>query len=458
MHREHPSAPAAPPAPDSPAPASAPSPPYGGEDTGASATVPPPGTAPGSGSARAGGSGSARAGGGQPRARFRRLSGASAPGGRDPFLDNAKFLLVVLVVAGHNWDPLVEGMRGVKAAYLLVYAFHMPAFVMLCGYFSRSFTGRPEQVRRLLAGVLLPYLVFEAVYAGVYALFLDQPFAVTPTEPRFVCWFLAALFVWRLTSPLWRAVRWPVAVTVVLSVGAGLTDLGSELALSRVLMFLPWFVLGLRLRSEHLRPLRNRAARRWALPLMALAAVGAYWAAPRVDRRWVLMEHGSAQLGVEPYVYAGVRLGLFAVSAVLVAAFLALVPSRRTGFTALGAVTVYPFLLHGLLLKPVEGLGGYGPVYDGGLLAVAATTVVAVAWAVLLSSAPVRRALWPLVEPRFPRWLSPDGRADEGTPGGGSPGAPRRPAAKAARRAGKRVRGRAGGPTTQGGTASPVRT
>ncbi|WP_425578285.1 acyltransferase family protein [Streptomyces albiaxialis] len=369
---------------------------------------------------------------------------------------------------GHNWAPFVEGMRGVRTAHLLVYAFHMPAFVLLCGYFSRGFTGRPDQVRKLLAGVLLPYLAFEAAYAGVYALFLDQPFAVTPTEPQSVCWFLAALFLWRLTSPLWRAVRWPVAVAAVLSVGAGLTDLGGELALSRVLMFLPWFVLGLRLRSEHLRPLRNRAARRWALPLMALAAVGAYWAAPRVDPRWVLMEHGSAQLGVEPYVYVGVRLGLFAVSAVLVAAFLALVPSRRTGFTALGAVTVYPFLLHGLLVKAVQGLGGYGPVYEGGLLAVGATTVLAVVCAVLLGSAPVRRALWPLVEPHFPGWLSPDGRADEDA-GGGGPAARRPKRGEARPRAGKRLRGRTalsgrsvgsgrtGGPATHGGTASPVR-
>ena len=473
MHREHPSAPDAPPATESPAPSSASSaasvpvstPSRGAWDTGTSATVPPPGTAPGDGPRGVPGSGHAPDADPRSRARPRRPSGATAPGARDPFLDNAKFLLIVLVVAGHDWEPFVGGMRGVRAACLLVYAFHMPAFALLCGYFSRGFTGRPDQIRRLLARVLLPYLVFEAVYAAVYTLFLDQPFAVTPTEPRFVCWFLAALFIWRLTSPLWRAVRLPVAVAVVLSVGAGLTDLGSELALSRVLMHLPWFVLGLRLRSEHLRPLRNRAARRWALPLMALAAVGAYAAAPRVDLRWLVMEYGSAQLGVAPYVYVGVRLGLFAVSAVLVAAFLALVPSRRTGFTALGAFTMYPLLLHGLVLKPVEGLGWFGPVREGGLLAVAATTVVAVAAAVFLGAEPVRRALWPVIEPRFPGWLSPGGQADEAPrPGGGGSGGRGGPGLRVGgtvRRAGRHIRGRAvrrtGGPSPQGGATVSAR-
>ncbi|MDJ1137609.1 acyltransferase family protein [Streptomyces iconiensis] len=349
--------------------------------------------------------------GGARHPRFRWPNGASAAGshnGRDPFLDNAKFVLVVLVVLGHNWTPLADAMLGVKAAYLLVYAIHMPALVLLCGYFSRGFTGRPDQIRRLLAGVLLPYLVFEAAYAGVYTLCWDQPYALTPTEPRHVCWFLAALFVWRLTAPLWRAVRWPVVFAAALSVLAGLMDLGNELALSRVLMLWPWFVLGLRLRSDHLRPLRNPAARRWALPVMVAGAAGAWWVAPQVTRGWLLMDLGSAQIGVPPLFYVGVRVALFGVSAVLVAAFLALVPSRRTGFTALGACTLYPFLLHGLVLKSVEGLGGYKAVLPGGLLAAAATTLLAGALAVLLAAAPVRRVLWPVIQPRFPSWLAPE--------------------------------------------------
>ncbi|NGO72323.1 acyltransferase family protein [Streptomyces boncukensis] len=378
-----------------------------GRQEGRPPTVPPPGAAPGGAPGAEPGGEPARPRRLGARARFRRFAGASAAGGRDPFLDNTRFLLVLLVVLGHNWSPVVDGMRGVQTVYLLVYAFHLPALVLLCGYFSRGFTGRPEQVRKLLAGVLVPYLVFEAAYAGVHTLFWDRPFAFTPAAPGYLCWFLAALFVWRLTAPLWRAVRWPVAVAALVSVGAGLTDLDGQPALARLVMLLPWFVLGLRLRQEHLRPLRNRAARRWALPVMSLAAVAAYWAAPRVDRDWLLMEHGSAQLGVSPAVYVVARLGLFAVSAVLAAAFLALVPSGRAGFTALGACTLYPFLLHGLLVRAAEGLGAYGAVHAGGLMAVAATTLLAGAVAVLLGAAPVRRVLRPLVEPRFPRWLTP---------------------------------------------------
>ncbi|WP_431983424.1 acyltransferase family protein [Streptomyces qinglanensis] len=355
------------------------------------------------------------------RGLHRRALGASAAGrqgGRDPFLDNARFLLVLLVVLEHNWAPVADAMRGVEAASLLVYSFHLPALALLCGHLSRNFTGRPDQMRRLLTHLLVPYLVFEAAFAGMRTLFWEQPFAVTPTRPSFACWFLLALFVWRLTAPLWRAVRWPVAFAALLSVAAGFTDLGDELALSQLLMYWPWFVLGLRLRADRLRPLRNRAARRWALPVLAAAAAGAWWAAPRVSRGWLLMEAGAHELGLRPLPYVGVRLALFALGGVLVAAFLALVPARRTGYTVLGACALYPFLLHGLVVEAVRQTGGYQVVVTGGLLAVVGTTVLAVGLTMLLGLPHVRQVLWPLVEPPFPGWLH--GRAAAG-PGDAAP-------------------------------------
>ncbi|MBQ1000441.1 hypothetical protein [Streptomyces sp. RK62] len=62
-----------------------------------------------------------------------------APAARDPFLDNTKYLAVLLVAAGHAWEPLREGSRAVTALYTLVYAFHMPVFALISGHLSRHF-------------------------------------------------------------------------------------------------------------------------------------------------------------------------------------------------------------------------------------------------------------------------------------------------------------------------------
>ncbi|MBO8196380.1 acyltransferase family protein, partial [Streptomyces oryzae] len=323
---------------------------------------------------------------------------------RDPFLDNAKFLLIVLVVIGHTWPMgLVEGSRTVKAGYLWISAFHMPAFILLSGYFSRGFTARPAQLRKLVAGVLVPYLVFEVLYSAVEAAAWGKPFRLTLTEPTFVCWFLAALFVWRLTVPLWRVIPWPVPVAALVSLAAGTSTMGYDLALPRVLMFLPWFVLGLALRPAHFARLRESRVLRWcAAPVLVAGGAAAYAVAPGTDVHWLWMSYGQAGLGVSILPYLLVRLGLFAVAALMTGAFLALVPRRTRWLAGLGAVTLYPYLLHGLLTSAAHAYGWDAPLRPLGPFGAALLTACGAAVAVLLSTAPVRRLARPLIEPPVP--------------------------------------------------------
>ncbi|WP_237528148.1 acyltransferase family protein, partial [Streptomyces sp. SID337] len=55
---------------------------------------------------------------------------------RDSFFDNAKYLAIVLVAMGHAWEPLRGDSRAAAALYITVYTFHMPAFIVISGYFS----------------------------------------------------------------------------------------------------------------------------------------------------------------------------------------------------------------------------------------------------------------------------------------------------------------------------------
>ncbi|CAM5349952.1 hypothetical protein SANTM175S_05530 [Streptomyces antimycoticus] len=89
-----------------------------------------------------------------PRPCHDRAKAAGRAAGRaNPYFDNAKYLTIVLVACGHAWEPLTYGSRAATAIYLLVYAFHMPAFALISGYFSRSFDMAPGRVKRLLTVV-----------------------------------------------------------------------------------------------------------------------------------------------------------------------------------------------------------------------------------------------------------------------------------------------------------------
>ncbi|MGA5701202.1 acyltransferase family protein [Peterkaempfera bronchialis] len=329
-----------------------------------------------------------------------------ARAGRDPYFDNAKFLLLTLVVLGHTWSAsrLGQDSTAVKAAYAWVYLFHMPAFILLSGYFSRGFTARPDQLARLISGVLVPYLAFECLYSLFRSQVLGQRHVdISLLDPWYAAWFLVALFLWRLSAPLWRAVRYPFATAVLISVLSGTTDNGNILSFGRVLQFLPFFVLGLQLRPEHFERLRTRRVRIGAAVLLAALVAGSYAVVPHARTLdWLSRERSYQELHSSLPHYLLLDAALLVGSLLACAAFLALVPTRTTWFTALGTRTMYAYLLHPMLVKLAQYQGWYDGLHSPvGELAVTAAALVA---ATLLMTAPVRWALRWLVEPRL-RWL-----------------------------------------------------
>ncbi|MFF0009998.1 acyltransferase family protein [Streptomyces sp. NPDC005374] len=327
------------------------------------------------------------------------------PKERDAFFDNAKYLAIVLVAVGHAWEPLRDGSRGVSALYLLVYAFHMPAFIVVSGYFSRNFDWSPGRLRRLVTGLVVPYVVFETAYT-FFTRWTDQvpDRPVSLLDPLYLTWFLVALFVWRLTTPLWQRVRHPVPIALAVAMLATLTpSIGDDLDLQRVLQFLPYFVLGLFLRPEHFRLVRRRAVRVVAVPVFAGALVAAYWVAPRMSGAWFYHRDSAQELGGPAWSGPVMTLVAFGCSLVLVGCFLALVPGRRTWFTVLGAGTLYGYLLHGFLVQGARFWGWYGPAWVHGPFGVGVAALVAATVVTLLCTPPVRRALRCVVEPEM-RW------------------------------------------------------
>ena len=52
-------------------------------------------------------------------------------------LDNAKGILITLVVIGHMLLPIQGTTRGVTNFFYMIYAFHMPAFVFISGLLAQ---------------------------------------------------------------------------------------------------------------------------------------------------------------------------------------------------------------------------------------------------------------------------------------------------------------------------------
>ena len=59
------------------------------------------------------------------------------PKERNYWLDNTKFLLILLVVIGH----FISGFKkyeSINCLYYFIFLFHMPLFIFITGYFSKN--------------------------------------------------------------------------------------------------------------------------------------------------------------------------------------------------------------------------------------------------------------------------------------------------------------------------------
>lgn len=317
--------------------------------------------------------------------------------GRDPHLDNIRTILIVLVVVGHA--IAVSGRYTPALLYTWIYTFHMPAFVTLAGFLSRSFTAQPRQYVRLVSTLIVPYLLFQVIHAAITSLTHDVPFDPDVFRPSVTLWFLVSLATWRIATPLLRVLRYPLVFAVVAALLVPLdSSVGHWLSVGRTFAFLPFFVLGLMARPDWLARLRTRRARvLGAATLVVMAAITPILV--ELPRRALLRNRSYAALDLT--VAEG--MALWAVLLVLgfagTVAIAAVAPRTPNVTAVVGRNSITVYLLHGLLFlllintDPLAGLGG--PVQAA--LLTAGGVVVA---AVLGSPVVARLTRW-LVQPRW---------------------------------------------------------
>ncbi len=330
----------------------------------------------------------------------------SASGGaqqRDAFFDNAKYLAIVLVALGHSWEPIKGDSRILEAVYTVVYTFHMPAFIIISGFFSRSFDASPSRLKRLVTGVVVPYIVFESAYPLFKRWIDDDPSQeISLLDPWYLTWFLCALFIWRMTTPIWRMVRWPLPLALGIAMAATVApEIGNDLDLQRVLQFLPFFVLGLCMKAEHFDMVRTRTARILSVPVVAGALAFGWWAVPRMNTAWFYRRDAAQELHAPWWSGPVMVLAMFGCALLLTACFFAWVPRRHMWFTALGAGTLYGYLLHGFFVKAGDYQGWFEHGWLHRPLGEIFVSVVAAVGVTLLCTSPVRRVFRFATEPKM---------------------------------------------------------
>ena len=328
---------------------------------------------------------------------------------RVPFWDNARFACVTLVVIGHGIQRLTADSDNALAVYLFIYAFHVPAFAIISGYFTKSGAPNVRQMKRVLTDIVLPYVIMETIWTLVQFL-VEGKDSFNPSQPSWTLWFLLALGIFRLILPYLALLRWPLAWAVLLSVGVGyFSNVDSTFSLSRAIGILPFFVLGWKVRQwgivDRWRLLEHPA---WPIRVAAVGVLGAWLAVAWIFigrwreitlHHWFFYDDSYTDIGGGEWWSGFLRLGFIVLATILSVAFFSLIPRRETWMTAFGQSTMYVYLLHTFVLYPLRETGVLTGEHSSAMWLVS-MVFAAIAITIALSSPLVRRVFRPLVEPK----------------------------------------------------------
>lgn len=273
---------------------------------------------------------------------------------RNAYFDNAKFVLIFLVVFGHMISPYRTDSSGMLSIYHFIFIFHMPVFILLAGYFSKNFH-KKGYYKKIFTKVALPYLAFQTIYTLYYSvLYTDETYTLQYLVPRWAMWFLLSLIFWKLMLPFFAKFPMWISLTVSISLGLamGFIDIDGFdkiLSISRMFVFFPFFLLGYYL-SQRQEPFTNLLTARnriIASIVLLVTLIGSYSFLD--DTAYTDMLYGTNTYdNVAEFL---MRVSHYGIAFLVSFAFMALIPTRGFALTSIGQRSLYVYLLHGFILK-----------------------------------------------------------------------------------------------------------
>ena len=258
---------------------------------------------------------------------------------RSSYWDSVKAVLIFLVVLGHTGTALGD------RALSVIYAFHMPLFVFVSGYFSKK-----KSLIEYWGGckrLIIIYLVFDLLYIGLDVVLGETLSVNRIITPSFALWYILSLIYWRtllqILPPRVLDQKWLVmACSVLMALVAGFVPFGSQMSFQRAFTFLPFFVFGYYAKgSSAVEWLRGQNK-----PVMAMVFVGLCV----ICYLWLPVFYANASYS-KGFVDLIMRLLQLVVATIMCAALLGVIPEKLGRFTEVGKWTLLIYLLHPPVVK-----------------------------------------------------------------------------------------------------------
>lgn len=188
------------------------------------------------------------------------------------YFDNLKFFLILLVVIGHVCYEFMGDSLIMKKIYQTIYSFHMPLFIFISGFFSKSAIKNDKLRLDRVFSYLSLYFLFRILNWSFTYFILQKPISFKLFEISGPAWYLLAMVFWLILTYVFQQIKpkflFPLLFIFALGIGFDNTVRDFMIA-SRVIVFFPIFLFGYYCTYENIEKFLNKKHIR----LLAIAVV-----------------------------------------------------------------------------------------------------------------------------------------------------------------------------------------
>ncbi|SOC03259.1 fucose 4-O-acetylase-like acetyltransferase [Ureibacillus xyleni] len=271
---------------------------------------------------------------------------------RISYFDNARAILIYLVIVGHILSKFIDDNHLMGSIYMFIYTFHMPAFTLISGFFAKKIY-ESGYLLKVVKKLLLPYILLQIFYSFYYYYIFHDSIEFSLFIPRWALWFLLSLILWNILLFFFGKMKFGLPIALIISILIGYDESVSEiLSLSRTFFFFPFFLVGYYLKTEQLLKLKTRTHVIVGTLLAMFGFIIIYYFIPIEQHVWLLGKRPYAEMTTVPLEWAWLgRFIAYIAMAITTYMFLTLVPNKRRFYTSIGAVTISIYLLHMVVVR-----------------------------------------------------------------------------------------------------------
>lgn len=330
---------------------------------------------------------------------------------REPWYDNVKSLLIIIVIIGHFCLPFEHKNYLAHFFRQVVFLFNMPLFLIITGILAKNKIVN-KKIKDIMSRLFLPYLICNFIMFIIF-IKLDvktvsgilQTGRFEPFQPYYALWFLLAIFLYYLVTILLQNVKHLLLYTLLIAIISGFGVPITYMWLSKCIPLYLFFLIGYKV-SDYMNEVKKilvtRKARMFSIILLCLCILLEIKYPQYLNIGILSMDVQYAQYPCSLWIAPLLRVGVLIIELIASFTFLSLIKTKQNFITYIGQYSLYPYTLHTFLMPFMfysvnrQLFYRIDTVVEFGIGVIGCFLI-----ALILSSRPIREVFKYILEPKF---------------------------------------------------------